>query len=194
MVGRIIKWVCTLGIVGGSVAATTRWGPSMYAKWFQKEGGDKREAVRYATASRTDLKITVVEDGKLRAKKNHPVFPQLRGQSRIAWLAPEGSSVKKGDKVAEFESKNLKDTLQQQQTDLEGAKREIVVKEEAVTIQRATTRAAVSAAENKHSDAKAALDVYRNLEGPKKINELETAINDARGKLTNAQKSLAEAQ
>jgi len=52
----------------------------------------------------------------------------------------------------------------------------------------------VAAAETKRIDAKSALEVYRNLEGPKKLNELETAINDARGKLTTAQKTLADAQ
>ncbi len=192
---RALKWLFLFLILVTSVAASTKWGPRLYARYFDKqEQNSKAEKIRYATASRGELRITVVEDGKLRAIKNHAIFPQLRGQSRVAWLAPEGSTVKKGDKLVEFDKKAWQDTLQTKTTELEAAKREIVVKEEALTIQRSTAKAAVAAAETKKVDAKSALDVYRNLEGPKKLNELETAINDARGKLTTAQKTLSEAQ
>jgi HlyD family secretion protein len=193
--GRAIKWLAIFCILVSSVAASTRWGPRLYSKYFDsKDASAKQEEIKFATATRGDLRITVVEDGKLRAIKNHAIFPQLRGQSRISFLIPEGTTVKKGDKLVEFEKKPLEELLQTKTTELEGAKREIVVKEEALTIQRSTSKAAVAAAETKRIDAKSALDVYRNLEGPKKLNELETAINDARGKLTTAQKNLGDAQ
>ena len=193
--GRAIKWLVIFCILVSSVAASARWGPRLYSKYFDKQDANsKLEEVKYATATRGELRVTVVEDGKLRAIKNHSIFPQLRGQSRITWLVPEGSTVKKGDKLVEFEKKPLQELLQTKTTELEGAKREIVVKDEALTIQRSTAKAAVAAAETKRIDAKSALEVYRNLEGPKKLNELETAINDARGKLTTAQKTLADAQ
>ncbi|HEV8379007.1 MAG TPA: hypothetical protein VGQ99_06285 [Tepidisphaeraceae bacterium] len=193
--GRAIKWLAIFTILVSCVAASARWGPRLYSRYFDKqEANAKQEEMKFATATRGELRVTVVEDGKLRAIKNHSIFPQLRGQSRITWLVPEGSTVKKGDKLVEFEKKPLQEILQTKTTELEGARREIVVKEEALTIQRSTAKAAVAAAETKKTDAKSALDVYRNLEGPKKLNELETAINDARGKLTTAQKTLGDAQ
>ncbi len=193
--GRAIRWLAIFCILVSCVAASARWGPRLYSRYFDKqENTAKQDEMKYATATRGELRVTVVEDGKLRAIKNHAIFPQLRGQSRITFLVPEGTVVKKGDKLVEFEKKPLQELLQTRTTDLEGAKREIVVKDEALTIQRSTAKAAVAAAETKQTDAKSALEVYRNLEGPKKLNELETAINDARGKLTTAQKTLADAK
>jgi HlyD family secretion protein len=193
--GRAIRWLAIFTILVSCVAASARWGPRLYSKYFDKpENTARQEEMKFATATRGELRVTVVEDGKLRAIKNHAIFPQLRGQSRITFLVPEGSVVKKGDKLVEFEKKPLQELLQTRTTDLEGAKREIVVKEEALTIQKSTAKAAVAAAETKKTDAKSALEVYKNLEGPKKLNELETAINDARGKLTTAQKTLGESQ
>src|SRR6266516_3957455 len=119
--GRAIKWLATFCIFVTCAAASTR----------------------------CDLPVTVVDDGKLRAIKNHSIFPQLRGQTRITWLVPEGSTVHKGDKLVEFEKKPLQELLQTRTTDLEGAKREIVVKAEALTIQRSTAKADVAAAETK---------------------------------------------
>src|SRR5216110_141948 len=193
--GRAIRWLAIFTILVSCVAASARWGPRLYSKYFDKqENTAKQEEMKYATATRGELRVTVVEDGKLRAIKNHAIFPQLRGQSRITFLVPEGTVVKKGEKLVEFEKKPLQEMLQTRTTDLEGAKREIVVKEEALTIQKSTAKAAVAAADTKKSDAESALKVYRNLEGPKKLNELETAINDARGKATTAQKSLTDAR
>lgn len=192
---KAIKWLCIVGVLGGSVAASARWAPSIYTRWFDKHGAvAKQDDVRFATVQRADLRITVVEDGKLRAIKNYFVYPELRGQSRITFLVPEGSMAKKGDKLVEFEKKPLQEVLQTRTTDLEGAKREVSIKEEAVRIQRPTTRSAVAMANTKLGEADVALKTYRDLEGPKKLNEFETAINDTRGKLTTATKSLTEAQ
>src|ERR1051325_5535674 len=103
---RAIKWLALFCILVSSVAASARWGPRLYSKYFDKQDANaKQEEVKYATATRGELRVTVVEDGKLRAIKNHAIFPQLRGQSRITWLVPEGSTVKKGDKLAALAKK-----------------------------------------------------------------------------------------
>jgi len=81
--GRAIRWLAIFCILVSCVAASARWGPRLYSKYFDKqENTAKQEEMKYATASRGELRVTVVEDGKLRAIKNHAIFPQLRGQSR----------------------------------------------------------------------------------------------------------------
>src|SRR4051812_21797550 len=95
---RAIKWLAIFCILVSSVAASARWGPRLYARYFDRqENNPRQDEMKFATATRGELRVTVVEDGKLRAIKNHSIFPQLRGQSRITFLVPEGSVVKKGD-------------------------------------------------------------------------------------------------
>src|ERR1041385_892106 len=47
------------------------------------------------TAKKGELRVTVVEEGKLRAVRNSSIT--LRAQGKITWLAEAGSRVKKGD-------------------------------------------------------------------------------------------------
>ena len=193
--GKTIKWLCIGGLVAGSAGATYKWGPQFYSKWAAgSRQENKADAVRFTAARRGEMKIVITEDGKLRAIKNHPVYPQLRGQQRIAWLIAEGTAVKKGDKLVEFEKKPLEESLQTKAGELETAKRQLTVAEEGLTIQYATSRAAVAGAKTKLEEAEVALKVYENLEGPKKINELEGSINEARTKYNQALKTLDEVQ
>ena len=193
--GTTTKWLIIAAIGTGATFAAIKWGPAAYAKLKPGPAHDSRQQqVRTAVARRGDLKIVVAEDGKLRAIKNHPIFPQLRGQSRISFLAPEGATVKKGDKLVEFDKKQLEEQLATRIADLEAAKRELTVKEEAVKIQVSTSKAAVAAAVTKQGEADVALKVYRDLEGPKKLNEMETQLNETRNKLNTAIKTLAETQ
>ena len=193
--GKTVKWFCIAAVVAGTAGATYKWGPGFYGKWAAgSRDANRSDSVRFTAARRGEMKIVITEDGKLRAIKNHPVYPQLRGQQRIAWLIPEGTAVKKGEKLVEFEKKPLEESLQTKSGELEQAKRQLTVAEEALTIQHATSRAAVAAAKSKYEEAVTALKVYENLEGPKKLNELEGAINDARTKYNAALKTMDEVQ
>ncbi|MDQ3439063.1 MAG: hypothetical protein M3478_01780, partial [Planctomycetota bacterium] len=71
--GKTVKWLTVLGVVGGGIAASVIYGPPLYAKWKGPGAGAlsaKAHAVKYFTAKKGELKIVVTEDGKLRAVKN----------------------------------------------------------------------------------------------------------------------------
>lgn len=192
-----VKWLMALGVVGGVVAASVIYGPPLYAKWKGTGAGAlsaKAQAVKFYTAKKGELKIVVTEDGKLRAVKNHRIFPELRGGAKITFLATEGASVKKGDLLVSFDKKTFEDNLQTRKGDLEAAKRGLIVAEEALKIEEKTVEGNVKTAETKLDEAMNAQKVYVESEGPKKLSDLETAANEIRGKLDTAAKTLAEAQ
>jgi multidrug efflux pump subunit AcrA (membrane-fusion protein) len=194
--GKSVKWCSFVGVIGGLSFGGWRFGPGWYAK-YQNWSRDpvavaKQEAAKFVAVRKADLRITVTEDGKLKAIKYHPVFPQLKGSANITFIVPEGTHVKKGDKVVEFDKKALQDALQTKTGELEAARREVVMKEEALKIQRATSKAAVKAALTKKDEADVALKVYRDLEGPKKLQEMESQKNDYLTKHQTAQKTLDE--
>ncbi len=192
-----VKWLAGLGVVGGVVAASIIYGPPLYAKWKTPAGGAlsaKGQAVKFFAARKGELKIVVTEDGKLRAVKNHRVFPELRGSAKITFLATEGATVKKGDMVVSFDKKTYEDTLTTRKGDLEAAKRTLIVAEEGLKIEQKTVIGAVKLAQTKLEEAKNAQKVYVESEGPKKLSDFETAANEVRTKLGTAAKAMAEAQ
>jgi len=193
--GRAIKWLCIVAALSGAGASAYTWGPRLYARWFSEgEVSKRQEEARYTAAKRDDLRILIVEDGKLRAVKYHAVYPQLKGENRISWLIPEGTAAKKGEKVLEFDKKPREEVLRTKKADLETQKRQVTVAEETLKIQRSSSKASLRAAETKLHDTQVALRVYQNLEGPKRLNELEAAITDARAKHNAKIKELGEAQ
>lgn len=190
-----VKWLAALGVVGGVVAASIIYGPPLYAKWKGPGANSaKAHAVKFYAAKKGELKIVVTEDGKLRAVKNHRIFPELRGGAKITFLATEGASVKKGDLLVSFDKKTFEDNLQTRKGDLEAAKRGLIVAEEALKIEEKTVVGAVKLAATKLDEAMNAQKVYVESEGPKKLSDLETAANEIRTKLGTAAKTLAEAQ
>lgn len=195
MIGRILKWLAAGTLVAGVGAASYLWGGKVYTRLTgSAEAAAKQDHARFTRVKRDNLQILITEDGKLRAVKNHAIFPQLKGQSRIAWLIPEGTTVKKGDKLVEFDKKEREERLRTRQADLETAKRSVVVARETLKIQVSASKGTLKLAQTKLNDARVALRVYENLEAPKRINELDNAINDARTKYNDALKRMNESK
>lgn len=81
---------------------------------IQAFGGSETQII-YKPVKRQNLVITVTERGTLESASNLDVFNQVEGQTTILWILPEGSQVKKGDKVVELDSATLKDNLTNQE-------------------------------------------------------------------------------
>ena len=198
IVTRLLTWLGIGCVLAGGLAAAAAWKPELYRRWLARHHDDATtagtERVKFATAKKADLRVSVTEEGKLRAVKSHPIFPQLRGSSRITFLAPEGATVKKGDLLVAFDKKAFEDQMLTAQTELAAAQRAFAIAQLAVDIQERAGASAVKLAETKFREAKVSLKTYEEMEGPQKLNKTETDMNEARGKLTEAQKKLAEAQ
>jgi multidrug efflux pump subunit AcrA (membrane-fusion protein) len=122
-------------VVGGAVAASVIYGPTLYAKWKGPTGlSAKANAVKFVAAKKGELKIVVTEDGKLRAVKNHRIFPELRGGAKITVPRHRRRHCQEGRHLVSFDKKTYDDTLQQRKGDLETAKRGLTVAEEALRI------------------------------------------------------------
>lgn len=188
------KWVLGTGLVGCLSLGGWHWGPGWYAKYVKtNNSAHAASRVEYYAVKRGDIKVMFVEGGKLRAVKNHSLFPKLpRTQLKITSLAPEGSSVKKGDVVATLDKKQFEDLVTAKKTELEGAKRQLTVKEAALTIQKSSGESAIAAATSKLDDAKVAYKTYHDLDAPKRLSDLDNAINEAREKHVKSDKDASE--
>src|SRR4051812_19793738 len=180
------SWIKVMGmasVVVVGVAGTATLKPDLYKRWFQPGGGDDAmlapgaETMRYARARRGDLRVSLSEEGKLRAVKSHRIFPQLRGSSRITFLAPEGSTVKNGDLLVTLDKKPFEDQLLTVVGELAAAQRALAIADAAVAIQERTGASAVKLAQTKFEEASVSLKTYQEMEGPQKLNKTESDMN-----------------
>jgi HlyD family secretion protein len=192
---RPAKLVLPLAVLAALAAAGYQWGPALRARLAA--GRQDAEAagpaeVRSHQVARGQLRIGLLEDGQLRAIKNHSVGSQLSNRAKISWVVAEGKQVRKGEKLIEFEKKDLEEAIKQKETDLDAARRALVVAEESLKIELSSGKSAVSAAESHLDEARKALKKYRELEAPKRFKDLESGSSTARQKVAEAETACTE--
>jgi HlyD family secretion protein len=196
VLGRIFKWLIVLVFLGGGAAGAAIWGPGLYRQFMadrKAANADGMDQLRFHKLTRKKLHIGVLEDGNLRAVKHHKIASKLKYQRAvISWVVKEGAKVKKGDKVLEFEKKDIEKSIKQFKEQLETAKRQLVVAEENLKIERSAGDSAVAGAETRMKDAKLKLRKYTQLEAPKKFKSLAKGVDAARGGEKSARKALGK--
>jgi HlyD family secretion protein len=150
------------------------------------------ENIQTYSARRGELRITLVEEGKLRAVNNYTI--RMGTSGKITWLAEAGAKVKKGDRLATIDTKQYEDQIRTVESDLENQIKQLEIAEKALPIAKSNGAAAIGTAETSLANAKLALKQYKTLDAPKKLNDLENAVNDARSKLSDLQKKRQDIQ
>ena len=138
------------------------------------------------TLRRDALKITVMEEGFLKAKNSTELKPEFRREGLISWLIEEGTEVKEGDVLVEFDKTDLqtqiddlKNSLTQYETELEAAKAE-------QAIQERENQATVEQAELALEMAEMTLEKYEQGEAPNEKRLKEHAVEKAKSDFDRA--------
>ncbi len=192
------KWrrrivLLTLAIAAGAAVAVYR--DPLYARlqpYISPKTAITLANIQTYTVKHGELRITMVEEGKLRAVNTFPIRMGVNG--KILWLAEAGSKVKKGDKIAVIDTKQYEDQKKNLEVNLNTQLQSQENAEAQVPISEADGNAAIANALNALENAKLALKQYKSIDVPKKQNDLETAVTDARSKLADQQKKTADIQ
>ncbi|NLX54983.1 MAG: TolC family protein [Planctomycetaceae bacterium] len=125
---------------------------------------------------RSDLIVTVTEDGSLESAVNIDIKCEVAGGTNILWIVEDGKEVKKGEKIIELDSAALEESINQQRIATEKA------------------RAAKIQAEKDYAAAKLAVDEY--LEGTfvKSVQDQDAQITIAEENLRSAQNALEHSE
>jgi len=99
-----------IAITGAAIVAGT---PGLRGPLARAFAATPQEIVTYPVRPAT-LTVTVNEKGSLESAKNEDVQNEVEGTTSIIFILPEGTRVKKGDKVCELDSATLKDTHKNQ--------------------------------------------------------------------------------
>ena len=70
----------------------------------------------------TDLVVSITEDGNVESAHNKDIKCELQGGGTILWLIKDGTMVKKGDELVQFDSSAIEDKISQQKITYEKAR------------------------------------------------------------------------
>lgn len=131
-------------------------------------------------ARRGDLKVSITEAATLEAAKSVVVRSEVEGRPSILWLIPEGSKVKKGDRICELDVTSIVDREETQAISVSRAKSGFVTAEKNLEIQRNQNKSDIEAAEIQLAFAKMDLEKFTGVAATatteKKMGEREQRI------------------
>src|SRR5688572_31599578 len=82
---------------------------------FRQWSAPEVEQNQFHKVKRSDMLISVVEGGALRAVRESIIRSEFEGISRIISIVAEGTYVKQGEILVELDSSELKDRVNQQE-------------------------------------------------------------------------------
>ena len=106
------SWVKRLLLIGGALGIVAALGtviPNMFAA---PESGPH---LMY-TVARSDLTVTIMEQGTLEISDNLEIKNKVRGSNTVTWVIPSGSVVKAGDELVRLDTKVIEETVSEQKT------------------------------------------------------------------------------
>lgn len=152
----------------------------------------------YHTVHRRDLPITITERGTLSSQQEIRINCDLEtvpGQSgtRILWIVPNGTAVKEGDLLVEFDSAPLKDRLNTQSVIFEQSRAAQIQASVRHENQKTQNETNLAAARLKVEMAQLALTMYEDESGGTykiAMSDLDSKIQEARNQISEAQAAL----
>ncbi len=173
-----VKLLLSVAVLAG-VGVGLRW-------WLFPGGGPTEEIT--AAATRGTLAITVTERGELESSNNVEVRCEVEGSgNKIVWILPEGSRVKKGEKVVTFDTDTLNKARAEQAVKVELADGKMKAAAEDLKVAKNKAEDDVEQAKLKLRLAELDRDKYIDEQG-----EYTAEVQDKKGALALAKKDLAE--
>lgn len=167
--GGRLKWLLSfvgaLG-VGGAICYL------VYSRYYAGDSTDGLGKVLTTPVKRTDLLITVTEDGNVESAKNLELKCKVPGPITILEIVPDGSHVKEGDELVKLDSYSTEDSITTQ------------------TIAVAKALAAKITSEKNFSAAKIAVKEYEEGTFVQEMQQYEADIIVAKQNLSSAENLL----
>ena len=112
--GRFLFWIAATAIVaGGGYAGVRSLSTSL--------GGQTAESYTTHLVRRSNLVVSVVEDGNIESASNDEVRCQVAGGSTILWIVDDGSQVEEGDEIVRLDSATIEESITAQRIAYEKA-------------------------------------------------------------------------
>jgi hypothetical protein len=143
-----------------------------------------------AAVTRGPLVYSVTESGDVEAERRRVIGNELRYPAIIKTVVPEGTALKEGDTVIEFECKELIDDIDKGKITVTALQNANTQARENLALKQKEVDAAVRTAGQALVDANSDLRKYIEIDGPTKLDDANSAIATAGQDLLLAQAKL----
>lgn len=140
---------------------------------------DEGEAQLSHVVKKGNFIISVVEGGSLEAVNEVVVKNSIDGESQIIWLVEEGTYVKEGDLLVEFDAGGAESKIEEQQVQFESRQAALAIAENNLLIAISTVESELSNSELEVKFATMDLEKFETLEQTHDINNSERNIYTA---------------
>lgn len=140
------------------------------------------DIAKYAVTRRT-IEDRVVERGTVESQNTVYGKCMIEGESKITFIAPEGSTVSKGDVVARLDDSAIKKEIETQQIAINEANGRLDEARQALEIQLNTNETNIATAQLEHDLAVIDLEKYEKGDFVAEVADLERAIKEAEAEL-----------
>jgi len=139
-----------------------------------------------------NLKITVVEEGSLKAKNSIKLSSKFEREGIISWLIDEGEEVKEGDILVEFEKTDVENQVHELETSLIQYETELEAAVAEKAIQERENTAAVETAQLQLEMNRKKLERYKDGDAPNEKRKKELAVKKAQSELKRQKERFSE--
>jgi HlyD family secretion protein len=140
--------------------------------------------------TRGPLVYSVTESGDVEAERRKVIANELRYPAIIKSVVPEGTAVKEGDTIIEFECKELIDDIEKGKITVTAAENTYTQMRENLALKQKEVDAAVRTAEQALVNANSDLKKYIEIEGQTKLDDANSVIATAKQDLLLAEAKL----
>lgn len=166
----------------GLLVAAVCFGIYQVGQSFADNLEDATETATYTVQCRT-LEDRVVERGTVESQKTVYGKCQIPGRNKITFIIPEGTEVKKGDKVAEFETTEIDNEIKEKEVEVNTAKGTLAEAIEALEIQKNKNKTDVDAAQLEYDLAVIDSKTYKEGTHVAEKADLDRAIKEGEAEL-----------
>ena len=153
-------------------------------------GGSSTDSYSYHRVERGDFPVTVIEGGTLQAVNEVTVRNEVDGTSRIVFIVPEGTYVKKGDLIVELDTETAEKELNEQLIRYEDDKADFARSQTDVIITRSSAESDIRRAELNVQFAQMDLEKFEEIEKEQEIRNAQIEIITAQESLKLAEERL----
>lgn len=153
-------------------------------------GSDGKDAYSYYKVSKGDFLVSVTEGGTLQAVNEVTVRNEVDGNSRIIYIVPEGSYVKKGDLIVELDIADVENALNAQLIRFEDDNADFVRSETDLVITKSSRDSDVRQAELAVEFAKMDLEKFEEIEKAQEVRNADIEIITSQESLKLAEERL----
>ncbi|MCB1123306.1 MAG: efflux RND transporter periplasmic adaptor subunit, partial [Verrucomicrobiae bacterium] len=158
---------------------------AVYLLW--PSGSGDHGGMAYHQVTRGDFLVSIVEGGTLKAVNETTVRNEVDGTSRIIYIVPEGTIVKKGDLIVELDTEQAEKELNEQMIRYQDDKADFIKAETDVIITQSSVESDIRKAELDVKFAEMDLAKFEQI-------EREQEIRNAQIEIITAQESLKLAE